>query len=107
MFVPGLSVCHDVPPTLVTQGCDSGSSTASVCGVVPQSKAPSSPADANMLCPCVAICSNAMSSALAMAAPSSLSHSPQLELTEAALSSLAILVYSASSVCPVSSFGAL
>jgi hypothetical protein len=103
--VPGLKFCHDVPPALVTQGCDSGSSTAAPA--VPQSNAPSSPAEAKMLCPWAAICSKTTFSAWAMAAPSAASHSPQLVLIVDATSSLAILVYSSSSVWPVSSLGAL
>jgi hypothetical protein len=59
-----------------------------------QSKAPSSPDDANMLCPCAAICSKITFSACAKAAPVSFSHRPQLELTASAVSALAIRLYS-------------
>ena len=71
------------------------------------SKAPVSPDDENMLSPCAAICSNRMFSASAYARPASGSQIAQLELTESALSWLAIVAYWSSSVCPVSSLGAL
>src|ERR1700683_292117 len=64
-LVPGLKDSSEVPPTLVTQGCDGGSSTARP--VVPsdrvQEKAPVSPAAPNMRCPCEAIFSKTTFSA--------------------------------------------
>ena len=62
---PGLAVSSEVPPTLVTQGCDGGSRTLTI--VVPsermQEKAPVSPSAPNMLWPCSAICSKMVFSA--------------------------------------------
>jgi hypothetical protein len=68
----------DVPPTLVTQGCDGGSSTLTILRLlVPrQSKAPSSPDALSMLWPCSAICSKIRFSACASATPACCSHSP-------------------------------
>jgi len=60
-----LSLCSDVPPTLVTQGCEGGSRTLTI--VVPsermQENAPVSPSAPNTLCPCAAICSKTVFSA--------------------------------------------
>ena len=108
--MPGLSLSSDVPPTLVTQGCADGSLTLTLVepSASMQSKAPESPDEANMLWPCSAICSKIMFSAWAIGrAEHRLSHSPQLELTDDARSSCAMRVYSSSTVCPVSSLGAL
>src|ERR1700683_5179287 len=63
--VAGVKDSSEGPPTLVTQGCDGGSSTARP--VVPsdrmQEKAPVSPSAPNMLCPCEAIFSKTTFSA--------------------------------------------
>src|SRR5579863_2350721 len=66
-LVPGLKDSSEVPPTLVTQGCDGGSSTArpSVPSDRMQEKAPVSPSAPNTLCPCEAIFSKTKFSACA------------------------------------------
>ena len=64
-LVPGLSLSNEVPPTLVTHGCDDGSPTLTT--VVPSERthpnAPVSPEELNRLCPCIAICSKRVFSA--------------------------------------------
>jgi hypothetical protein len=66
---PGSNVPNEVPPTLVTSGWEVGSSTvgwvACASSSSRQSKAPSSPEDEVMLCPCIAICVKMTFSALA------------------------------------------
>ena len=98
MSDPGSNPSNEVPPTPVTRGCEAGSSTAMAWAFdVPscrQSKAPSSPDAAVMLCPCMAIWVKATFSATAAPAPMSGSHKPQLVLIESARSSEAIFRYS-------------
>jgi hypothetical protein len=60
VLVPGLSDSSEVPPTLVTHGWLAGSWMLGM--VVPSPRmhpnAPVSWLSSNMLCPCIAICSN-------------------------------------------------
>jgi hypothetical protein len=64
-LVPGLKLSSDVPPTLVTHGCPAGSPMLTIVepSVSMQPKAPESPDEVNMLCPCSAICSKSTFSA--------------------------------------------